>query len=542
MGMDWLASHRATIDCYARTVIFGNVRQPEFVYHGSSPLKSVKLISAMKARTLISHGCQAEPISKAPYRMAPVELKELKEQLQEMLENGFIRPSVSPWGAPMCEFWFTAIVAFLGHIISADGRLMDPSKVEAITQMVETLYGKGVMLRKVEKFVWTYHPGKANVVADALSRKSGMIACFDSIILHDLERLDVELCVRGLVAIGGFSVDDDGVVWFEDRLCVPNDQALREKVMTEAHSSPFTIHPAVSKLNIRGASGCYSVGIPMWNHGIRFPWISFTVLLYSKRYDAIWWLLIRRHVLDCMVHRLLLCPTEIRSLRLVFGKDYGKLGNCFNFSYNVSSSKPYGQSERTHADLEDMLRLMLFGLGKVLSFRDKGKLSPRNHRGSVGFWKYGRGSFIAGASFELSHCLYVFVPRKPNTFWIGKESEGVMRNKSIPFVKSLEDSPRASWIPGRLKVYASRTSELYLKVFTVMMEILPEPTLNKLRGRSLRLMVPLHKARCKASTDKVDLAALGFNIKICDKKGAENLVADHLSQLKNPDLEKLTKA
>ncbi|GKF83172.1 hypothetical protein Tco_0244828, partial [Tanacetum coccineum] len=37
-----------------------------------------------------------------------------------------------------------------------------------------------------------YHPGKANVVDDALSRKSGMIACFDSIILSDLERLDVE--------------------------------------------------------------------------------------------------------------------------------------------------------------------------------------------------------------------------------------------------------------------------------------------------------------------------------------------------------------
>nr|GFB75783.1 putative reverse transcriptase domain-containing protein [Tanacetum cinerariifolium] len=48
LGMDWLASHRATIDCYARTVIFSNVRQPEFVYHGSSPLKFVKLISAMK--------------------------------------------------------------------------------------------------------------------------------------------------------------------------------------------------------------------------------------------------------------------------------------------------------------------------------------------------------------------------------------------------------------------------------------------------------------------------------------------------------------
>nr|GFC59030.1 putative nucleotidyltransferase, ribonuclease H [Tanacetum cinerariifolium] len=43
----------------------------------------------------------AEPISKAPYRMEPVELKELKEQLQEMLENGFIRPSVLPWGSPV---------------------------------------------------------------------------------------------------------------------------------------------------------------------------------------------------------------------------------------------------------------------------------------------------------------------------------------------------------------------------------------------------------------------------------------------------------
>jgi hypothetical protein len=36
----------------------------------------------------------------APFRMAPTELKELKIQLQELLEKGFIRPSTSPWGAP----------------------------------------------------------------------------------------------------------------------------------------------------------------------------------------------------------------------------------------------------------------------------------------------------------------------------------------------------------------------------------------------------------------------------------------------------------
>jgi len=41
------------------------------------------------------------PISKAPYRMAPKELEELKKQLQELLDKGLIQPSVSPWGGPV---------------------------------------------------------------------------------------------------------------------------------------------------------------------------------------------------------------------------------------------------------------------------------------------------------------------------------------------------------------------------------------------------------------------------------------------------------
>ena len=41
----------------------------------------------------------ATPTSITPYRMASLELKKLKFQLQELLEKGFIRPSVSPWGA-----------------------------------------------------------------------------------------------------------------------------------------------------------------------------------------------------------------------------------------------------------------------------------------------------------------------------------------------------------------------------------------------------------------------------------------------------------
>ena len=41
------------------------------------------------------------PIAKRPYRMRVNELEELKKQIKELLEKGFIRPSSSPWGAPV---------------------------------------------------------------------------------------------------------------------------------------------------------------------------------------------------------------------------------------------------------------------------------------------------------------------------------------------------------------------------------------------------------------------------------------------------------
>ena len=42
-----------------------------------------------------------ELISIPPYRMALAELRKLKAQLEELLSKGFIRPSISPWGAPV---------------------------------------------------------------------------------------------------------------------------------------------------------------------------------------------------------------------------------------------------------------------------------------------------------------------------------------------------------------------------------------------------------------------------------------------------------
>nr|GEX62536.1 hypothetical protein [Tanacetum cinerariifolium] len=63
----------------------------------------------------------AAPVARAPYRLAPSEMKELSDQLQELSDKGFIRPSFSPWGAP-----------FLDHVIDSQGIHMDPAKIESI--------------------------------------------------------------------------------------------------------------------------------------------------------------------------------------------------------------------------------------------------------------------------------------------------------------------------------------------------------------------------------------------------------------------------
>ncbi|GJT83170.1 putative reverse transcriptase domain-containing protein [Tanacetum coccineum] len=71
----------------------------------------------------------AAPVARAPYRLAPSEMKELSEQLQELSDKGFIRPSSSPWGSheeklyskfSKCEFWILK-VQFLGHVIDSRG-------------------------------------------------------------------------------------------------------------------------------------------------------------------------------------------------------------------------------------------------------------------------------------------------------------------------------------------------------------------------------------------------------------------------------------
>ena len=151
LSMYWLSRHRATLDCYKQEVKLHRPGKLEVKLRGIRIELSSSMISALAAQRMLRKGFQGylayvveagkegtlvdeipvvrefpdvfsddiaglppereveftidlisgtEPISIPPYRMAPTELRELKAQLEELLNKGFIRQSISPWGAP----------------------------------------------------------------------------------------------------------------------------------------------------------------------------------------------------------------------------------------------------------------------------------------------------------------------------------------------------------------------------------------------------------------------------------------------------------
>nr|GFB72176.1 putative reverse transcriptase domain-containing protein [Tanacetum cinerariifolium] len=126
----------------------------------------------------------AAPVARAPYRLAPSEMKDLSEQLKELSDKGFIRPSSSPWGAPILFvkkkdrlFWMRIDyrelnnLTFLGHVIDKQGIHMDPAKIESVKDWASPKSPTEIQLLSDYDCEIRYHRGKANVVADALSRK-----------------------------------------------------------------------------------------------------------------------------------------------------------------------------------------------------------------------------------------------------------------------------------------------------------------------------------------------------------------------------------
>ncbi|GJR05459.1 putative reverse transcriptase domain-containing protein [Tanacetum coccineum] len=99
--MDWLSYHRAVIDCYEKIVRIPLLNGKILEVQGERPEKNPGLLACIKADEKKLDDIRALPVVKSPYRLAPSEMSKLSNQLKELQEKGFIRPSHSPWGAPV---------------------------------------------------------------------------------------------------------------------------------------------------------------------------------------------------------------------------------------------------------------------------------------------------------------------------------------------------------------------------------------------------------------------------------------------------------
>nr|GFD01147.1 putative reverse transcriptase domain-containing protein [Tanacetum cinerariifolium] len=114
IGIDWLVEQDAVIVC-GKKAVHVPYKNKTLIVEGDRGASRLKVISCIKARKFIERGWPpprqvefqidlvlgAAPVARAPYRLAPSEMKQLAKQLQELSEKGFIRPSLSPWGAPV---------------------------------------------------------------------------------------------------------------------------------------------------------------------------------------------------------------------------------------------------------------------------------------------------------------------------------------------------------------------------------------------------------------------------------------------------------
>nr|GEW00322.1 putative reverse transcriptase domain-containing protein [Tanacetum cinerariifolium] len=169
----------------------------------------------------------AKPVAKSPYRLAPLKMQELSEQLQELKNKTFIRPSHSLWGAPVlfvkkkttkedhkvylklvlellkkerlyakfskCELWLQE-VNFLGYVVNHNGIHIDPTQSEAFKE--------------------------ENVPAERL---------------HGLDQQ--------------MERKEDESLYFMDHIWVPLVGGVRTITMDESHKTSYSVHPGADKMS-----------------------------------------------------------------------------------------------------------------------------------------------------------------------------------------------------------------------------------------------------------------------------------------------------
>ncbi|GJX93457.1 putative reverse transcriptase domain-containing protein [Tanacetum coccineum] len=237
IGMDWLSYHRAVIDCCEKIVRIPLSNGKILEVQGERPEKDPGSLACIKAdekklddirvvrnfsevfpddlsglppvrelefRVDLIPG--ASPVVKSPYRLAPSEMLELSNQLKELQEKGFIRPSHSPWGAP---------VLFVKKKDGAMRMCIDYRELNKLT--IKNRYP----LPRIDDLFDQLQEASKDLKAPA----------------EWLRGLEIH-----------FERRENGEIYFFDRIWIPSVGGVRKLIMDEAHTSRYSIHPGADKM------------------------------------------------------------------------------------------------------------------------------------------------------------------------------------------------------------------------------------------------------------------------------------------------------
>ncbi|KAA0053144.1 Retrovirus-related Pol polyprotein from transposon 17.6 [Cucumis melo var. makuwa] len=172
--------------------------------------------------------------------MAPMELRELKSQLQELVDKGFIRPSASQWGAPV--LFIKKKDVFLRHVVSTKGICVDPQKTEAVDE-----WERPTSVTEIRSFLGL--TGSSFNTSD--SGVEFKIYCDTSpqglgcVLMQERKKSNCSHVTLNLV---GSLLLRELKMGEATMLRVPRDKTLKDQILEEAHSSTYAMHPGSTKM------------------------------------------------------------------------------------------------------------------------------------------------------------------------------------------------------------------------------------------------------------------------------------------------------
>nr|GEZ22579.1 reverse transcriptase domain-containing protein [Tanacetum cinerariifolium] len=182
----------------------------------------------------------AAPIAHAPYRLAPSEMQELSSQLQELADRGFIRPSTSPWGAPVLfvkkkDGSFRMCINYRElNKLTIKNRYPLPR----IDELFDQLQGLSVYLKIDLRLGYHQLRVKDEDIPKLLSEQAQTEAIKE-------ENIKAEN-LRGMDK--AFEIRPNGTRCIKNRSWLPLFGNLRDLIMHESYKSKYSIHPGSDKM------------------------------------------------------------------------------------------------------------------------------------------------------------------------------------------------------------------------------------------------------------------------------------------------------